>query len=279
MNTLEARRQQALLAALDPASNHDDIATSAAGIGASGPRAGLGLAAYRANATATAERALIDVFPTLRAMVGAGDFAHLARGFWSAHPPRRGDLGEWGDAFPAWLEALPALAEWPYLGDCARLELALRHNERAADAVFDAGSLGLLGSADPARLVLRLRPGSAVLRSAWPIATIHMAHRAAGGETGFAAVRAALAAGGGETVLVVREGWRATLHRLDPASAGWTDSLFAGSSLAESLARAGDGFDFSAWLVDAVRGSWLQRVEHRPEPGDAPADSTGEPRR
>ncbi len=251
----EAQRQSALLAA---------IAGQAAPLAVREPhsRAARGLEAYRANAEALAERALSAVFATVQPMVGAENFQHLACEFWQAHPPLRGDVGEWGDEFPAWLDAHAAMARWPWLSDCARLDLALHHNERAADAVFDAASLALLESTDPALLAMQLMPGSAVLRSRWPIATIHAAHRvdAAHSESAFASVRAALDAARGEQVLVVRQGWRAQAQALPQADAVWTDSLLAGANLSAALERAGENFDFATWLGTAVRGQWLKGV-------------------
>ncbi|MDP3819932.1 MAG: DNA-binding domain-containing protein [Burkholderiales bacterium] len=251
----EARRQSALLAAIGGRAAPLAIRELPA-------RAARGLEAYRANAEALAERALGAVFATVQPMVGEENFKHLACEFWQAHPPQRGDVGEWGGEFPAWLETHGAMARWPWLGDCARLDLALHHNERAADAVFDAASLALLESTDPALLVMQLMPGTAVLRSRWPVATIHAAHRvdAAQSEAAFANVRSALDEERGEKILVVRQGWRAQAIVLAHADADWTDSLLAGANLSAALERAGEHFDFAAWLSTAVRGQWLKDV-------------------
>lgn len=252
----EAQRQRQLLAA---------VATGAAPIGGlreSGVRATRGLEAYRANAEAIAERALASAFATVQAMVGDADFKHLACEFWRAHPPERGDLGEWGNAFPAWLAAHRGLTAWPWLADCARLDLALHRSERAADAALDAASLGRLESVDPSQLRLLLMPGTALLGSPWPIATIHRAHQFEGdaAERAFADVREAVAAQRGEQVLVARQGWRAVVHLLDALTAAWTQDLLDGANLAAALTRAGPGFDFAAWLASALRESWLEAV-------------------
>jgi len=255
----EAERQRLLLAAL---AGPVTAAAPGLSIRESQARAARGLEAYRANAEALAERALSAAFATVQAMVGEENFRHLACEFWRADPPLRGDVGECGDAFPVWLELHAAMARWPWLGDCARLDQALHHNERAADAVFDAASLALLESTDPARLALQLMPGTAVLRSRWPIATIHAAHRVdeAHSEAAFAQVRAALDAKRGEQVLVVRQGWRAVVCELGQAGADWAEQLLAGASLSAALERAGEGFDFAAWLGTAVREQWLKGV-------------------
>lgn len=245
----EAARQQALLAAI--------VAPQAA---ADAPP---GLRAYRANANAGAERALAAACPTLRALIGEADFAQLAREFRHAHPPQRGDLGEWGDALPEWIAAHPGLGDWPYLADCARLDLALHRCERAADAAFDAASLGLLASADPARLRLHLMPGVAVIASNWPLASIHAAH-ADGAEQAFERAREAIAGQRGEAVVVARAGWRGTVQRIDaPGTAAFMQALLQGADLAGALDAAGAGFDFAAWLAQAVRHQWLAKAIQR----------------
>ena len=253
----EAQRQQALIAAIGAAGS-DGSATAS--------RAARGLEVYRANAQAAADRALGAAFATVRAMVGDDDFSHLAHEFWQARPPTRGDMGEWGAEFPEWLTAHPGLAPWPYLGDCARLDLAIHVNERAADAEFDAASLTLLGTCDPDRAHLAWMPGVQLLSSPWPIATIHHAHQTEADERerAFDAVRAALAEPRAgqyqEQVLVARKGWRAVVHRLDAAEAGFAHSVQRGASLGAALAQAGGGFDFAHWLGRALRESWLKGV-------------------
>jgi len=255
VSAAEAQRQQALLAALatrGPAPA--DLALCA-----DAERATQGLNAYRINAAAIADRALAAAFPTVAALIGTEDFARLAHDFWRAAPPILGDLGEWGDAFPAWLEAHEAFTAWPYFGDAARLDLAVHRCERAADGGLDAVSLGLLSSTEPDQLTLRLKPGSALIESRWPIVAIHAAHH--GADAGFDAVREALAQGTAETALVVRKGWRAGVHRLDPASAGWTAQLLAGVTLDRALAAAGEAFDFTAWLAMALQEDWLKGAQ------------------
>lgn len=254
--SVEAQRQQALLAAFTASPGH--VVTPP--LRETGERAERGIEVYRANAEALAERALGAVFATVQAMLGEEDFAHLAADFWRVHPPQRGDMGEWGEEFPAWLAAHRAMAPWPYLGDCARLDLALHRNERAADAVFDAASLTLLESTEPEQLRLMLMPGTELLRSTWPVGTIHHAHHAAAdqSEAAFETVRVALEPPRAEAVLVVREGWRAVVHLVDRDAADWIDALLRGHSLDAALSAAGNGFDFASWLGTALRRGWLK---------------------
>lgn len=263
----EARRQSQLLAALFRHAGAGD------GLRSRGPAIARGLAAYHANAGVLAERALRAAAPTVAAMLGEDDFARLARALWAAHPPTRGDLAEWGQALPAFIEAEPGLAEWPWLADAARLDLARHAAERAADAELDAGSLQLLAEADPQAVVLVTMPGLAVLVSGWPIATLHAAHHDDGPDP-FAPVRAALAERRGEAACVARDGWRVRVQRLCAADAAFMNALLAGASLAEALQSAGAGFDFADWLGRAIAQRWLKAVQLRHDPGSPLHDGT-----
>lgn len=251
----ELERQRALVGAI--LAPRADVATLA--LNETGQRAERGLAAYRANAEALAERTLGAAFGSIRAMLGDDDFAHLAAEFWRARPPQRGDVGEWGADFADWLHAHHAMARWPYLADCARLDFALHLNERAADASFDADSLALLADTDPRRLRLVPMPGTSLVSSRWPIVTIHRAHLG-GADADFALAREAIERERAQHALVWRDDWRATLTELAEPEAAWTASLLAGANLASALDRAGPAFDFAAWLARAIQQRWLKGV-------------------
>ena len=272
-------------------------AAQAARLRERGERLQLGLGAYRAHATLTAARALEAAYPTVAAMVGDEALASLARALWQASPPCRGDLAQWGLDLPAFIETRPELDPWPYLADAARLDAALMRCESAADAEPEPATLELLATQDPARLRLRLMPCVQLLASRWPIATLHAVHQglwkavtdtgasadadfgpagdlgqdaASGPESVFggsaddarlAPAREALADGRAESVVVAREGWRAVVQEVAPSDFAWMQALQERLPLDAALVRAGRGFDFEAWLRQAVAARWLQRAE------------------
>lgn len=261
----EAARQQALLAAITAPAGAEQAALARAAWLGTPAQVARGLAAYRANAHALAHRALAAALPTFEAMVGADQLPVLARAFWHAHPPVCGDIAEWGEALPDWVAAQPALADWPWLPDAVRLDLAVHRAERAADDVLDAATLAWLGDRDPATLQLLPAPGLAMIASAWPIVTMFQAHRAlaAGDPNALAPVRAALDAQDSETALVSRQGWRAEVTRLDPADPPFMRQVLAGQDLSSALDAAGPAFDFADWLHRALAGGWLKGVASR----------------
>lgn len=251
----EAERQRLLVEGiLAPRADETGLPTRE-----TGARALRGLQAYRVNASASAERVLGAAYPTVRQLVGDEDFDHLARGHWRAHPPTLGDLGEWGDGFPAWLAAHDRLRDWPYLADCARVDWALHRCERSADHRLDAGSVARLGDTDPARLRVLFAPGLAVIESRWPVAAIHLAHQAEAGVS-LDAAREAIAAERGESVVVFRRGWKAVLAAVDATTAHWMRQLLEGCDLDTAIAQAGEGFDFTGWLTQAIQANWLKEI-------------------
>lgn len=267
--TAEAERQQRLLQALWPA---EASRLPGAGRAATGGLATVGLAqglqAYRANAGAAAERALAAACPTVQQLVGHEAFAGIARTLWQRHPPRHGDLAQWGADLPGFLAADPALQDEPCLADVARLDLAVHRAELAADATLDPATLGRLADHEPESLWLQLAPGAAIVVSAYPVARIWQAHRHDGADR-FVAVRAAFEAGQGDHALVWRPGWRGEVVRLEPPETGFMQALLQGLSLGAALDAAPD-LDFNAWLQRALQLQWLADVALSPSCTETP---------
>lgn len=259
----EALRQQMLLRALwrdAPASALQGHVRALRGTSAQA-----GLAAYRGNATALAERALGGHFPTVAALVGDESFAGLARAFWQRHPPQRGDLAEWGEALPDFIGASEQLAGEPYLTDVARLDGCVHLGLRAADAAAEAPALDALASHDPSQLALKLTPGAALLSSAWPVAAIWLAHqRPADDADRFDDVRTAFAAQRAEHAFVWRDGYAVRVAALGDGDAAFTRALLARQPLDRALDAAHSAVDadfaFDRWLARALASRWLAAV-------------------
>lgn len=251
----EAQRQQMLLRAL-----WRDAGSAVVQGWLADRHAGRGLVAYRSNVGALAERALAAAFPTVMQLVGDESFGALARDFWQHRAPQRGDLAWFGERLPAFIAGNEQLAGEPYLADCARLDWAVHRAESAADAPTAVAGLDRLAGDDPSRLALRLVPGSALIESPHPVATIRQAHRSDAPDR-FAAVRAAFAAGRAEQAFVWRAGWKAQVAALSPSDAAFTRGVLAGASLAQALQDAGAPFEFQPWLLRALREGWIAAVE------------------
>jgi hypothetical protein len=267
-----ALQQQALLHALAASGIQNAtnliaayvLLTRTTGIILSKNRVQRGLQAYRANAAALAERALLAAYPVLQQLLGSESFAMLARDLWAAHPPERGDLAQWGGTLPAYLQSAPALAdlvsEHPYLPDVARLEWALHSMATAADASQDSASFALLASQPPETLQLRLAPGTQLMKSSYPTVAIWQAH---GASTDLREATRLLAEGIGQTAVIWRHGYAPRTRAVGVDEAALLRSALAKGSVGAAVAAAlavESAFDLGDWLTAAVQSGLLLSV-------------------
>ena len=249
-----ALQQQALLDALLAWPADDAIKNIATCIEDTGAR---GLKAYQANGHALSERALQAAYPVVSQLLGEESFAHLARALWHAQPPTRGDIAQWGGGLSVFLETSAQLQDEPYLPDVVRVEWALHLCAGATDAQADLASLALLTTHAPECLQLWMAPGCAVVRSAWPVASIVGAH--IDGVPSLQEAGAQLRGGEAQDTVV----WRAGLRpRVRLALAGEADGLrvlIQGGSLAQAL-DAAPQLDFGQWLPLAVQSGLVLGV-------------------
>jgi hypothetical protein len=190
--------------------------------------------------------------------MGEDSFASLARAFWHASPPVRGDIAQWGNSLASFVSASEQMADDPYLADVVALEWLLHTCASAEDQAVDASSFALLSEHDPAELHLRLSPGCATLRSAWPVVSIVQAH--VEGSPGFDEVGQRLRAALAETALVWRVGLRPAVREALPDEQAFLNAVLAGQPLGVALGLA-PALDISAWLPMAVQSGLLLGVQ------------------
>jgi hypothetical protein len=222
---------------------------------------GRGLKAYSSNGHMLAQGALQAAFPVVAQLVGEDGFSDLARAVWHGHPPKRGDLAQWGDALPDFVRNSDQLQDEPYLGDVARVEWSLHRCQFGGDVAADLASLQLLTTESPDDVCLQLAPGCAIVRSIWPIANILGAHLE--GVPSFQEVGEQLRAGLAQDVVVWRDGLR---PRCRAAIAGEADCLAAlldGQSLGQALETSGT-LSFETWLPLAVQTSLVLGASKHP---------------
>jgi len=259
MSTL-ARQQQALVAALFDWPADDAIKSIAAHVM---DKDGRGLKAYQANGHALAVRALQAAYPVLTQLLGEESMGDLARAYWHAFPPQRGDLAHWGEGLEGFVAQSMQLQDVPYLPDVARLEWAVHSLATWEDAAPDPHSLALLTTEDPNTLWLRLAPGTTVVCSDWPITTLHAAH----GDNGpsFEDVGRLLQARVAEDAVVWRQGFQPGIRAALAGEAAFLHALLAQDSLGAALDVA-PNLDVSAWLPVAVQSGLLLAVQTGPIP-------------
>lgn len=257
MNAL-ARQQDALLALLWRPGHQEALHAAQHVLAGDFAR---GLLAYRSNAHMLAQRALGAAFPVTRQLLGDENFAPLARDLWRHAPPARGDIAQWGAAFPRRLHELLHEHE-PWLPDLASVEWALHRAATAADGEPDHGSLARLADVEPASLRLRLAPGTTCVTSRWPVVTVIEAH---GPHGSLEDARLALGAPQAQSAVVWREGLRPMVRQALEGEAAFITAVQAGRCLAAALDAAPE-LEFETWLLPAVRSRLLLGVDYLKEP-------------
>lgn len=121
----------------------------------------------------TCRTGLVDclrtAYPAVATALGKAYFDALAVEFIQASPPASPVLQEYSPEFPHFVEHFPPLAEWPWLGDVARIDWARREAYHAADAeVISAAHLQTLPVESLLRASLRLHPSLRTLTSPYP---------------------------------------------------------------------------------------------------------------
>ena len=249
MTTL-ARQQQALLAALlewPPQPAVRNLNGYAEGVGAHPER---GFKVYQANGHMLAERALRAAYPVLEQMLGAESFTELARAFWHACPPVHGDITVWGAHLAGFVGRSAQLQDEAFLPDVARAEWALHCCASAPDCDSNLTTLSLLTTEDPQNLCLTLAPGLVTLSSAWPLASLMLAHLES--KPSFEEVGRQLRNPVPQEVVIWRSGFQPRLRLAMPGEATLLQALQTGAALGPALDTA-TGLDFSQWLPLAVQ--------------------------
>lgn len=186
---------------------------------------------YRHNIFANLTDALAAAYPVVRRLVGEGFFEYAADGYIRRHPPRSGNLHDFGAPFAEFLAAFAPARELAYLPDVARLEWTWQEAYHAADAA--ALALDELAAVTPERylgLVFHLHPSVRLLASAYPILRIWRVNQP--DDAGDATVNLA---DGGVRLLVVRRGLDVVI---EPLGAG-DDALLRAFAAGQTLEQAG----------------------------------------
>ena len=206
-----------------------------------------GLPVYRNSVVRGAIDVLGDNYPAVRAMSGEGNFAALARAYWTAHPPRDGVMARYGFGFADFIAAESPPGMPNILPDIARLDRAWSEAHLAAEA--EILSAGVLASADPERLAdltIRLHPSVRLLHAK---RAVHPSWAAAR----FEALMVPAGPEPGETILIWRPRYEVRHRVIEPAEAALLEPLAAGIPLGLAAERTGSGIDpFIRLLKDGV---------------------------
>jgi hypothetical protein len=131
---------------------------------------GTRFAVHRDGYPARIASSLAEAFPAVANILGEGSLAKLTDRFIRDGGSLERNLNRVGRSLPTFLESDSLTRELPFLPDLAALEWAVFECfHRATGGDFDASSVGAFSPDDWARARIVFRPGTAVVRSEWPI--------------------------------------------------------------------------------------------------------------
>ena len=227
-----------------------------------GGRTAMRFNVYRNNVAHSMIEALGQTFAAVRNLAGADRFAHVARLFISAHPPRSPLLFEYGREFAGFLDEFPpARQQMPWLADIARFERAWLDAWHAADALpLEAAVLAQIAPEALASIRLAPHPASAVVTSQWPVLALWEAARTGAPEIS--------AEPSWSAVLVTRPHLAVITTALSEPEALMTQALLSGIRFdnAVEIAFAEDrNFDLSTALAKLMASGAFAHLKDQPE--------------
>lgn len=189
---------------------------------------------YRNNTFANLTDALAAVYPVIQRLVGVEFYAYAADSYIRRHPPRSGNLHDFGGAYAEFLREFAPAQSLSYLPDVADLEWAWHHAFHAADAQpFAMETLRAVAPELCDSLVFQLHPSVRLLQSDYPVLPIWQANQAdAGGDATVDLDR------GGARLLVIRRGLDVEIEPLEVGEYALLRAFAEGQTLAAADAQA-----------------------------------------
>jgi hypothetical protein len=192
------------------------------------------LSVYRNNVFIVLSKTLASTYPVVERLVGEGFFRYAANRYIHQYPSQSGDLTDYGDRFPTFLETFEPAAQLVYLPDMARLEWAYHQAYHAAGhAPLD---IIRLQSVDPARyeqLMFRLHPSARLLTSRYPVQQIWQVSQAE-----FTGDQSVDINSGGVLMLLIRSKPDVEMQTLIPAEFAFLQALADNAGFATACEKA-----------------------------------------
>lgn len=168
------------------------------------------LQVYRNNTFANLTEALGAIYPVVHRLVGDEFFGFITNRFIPLHPPRSGNLHDFGGELAEFLARFEPAQSLPYLPDVARLEWAWHESFHAGDAMaFDLSSLSGVAPERYGSLVFALQPSARLVASPYPILRIWEVN-----QPDFAGDQTVNLDQGTDRLLVVRRGLRVEIEAI-----------------------------------------------------------------
>lgn len=210
---------------------------------------------YQNNVFESLTSALKAIYPVIERLVGEGFFRFAADHYIRQHPPRSGNLHDFGMHYAAFLAGFAPAAGLPYLPDVARLEWAWHEAFHAEDATpFDARRLAEVPVELQGNLRFVLNPSARFIDSVYPILSIWKANQDQAPEEIIDLTQ------GGAPLMVIRRSLRVEIETLTPGCHALLRALEQDAYLevaCDAALAVESNFDLAAALQHGIQGGVL----------------------
>ncbi len=224
---------------------------------AQGRDAGRRFNVYRNNVAVSLTDALETGFPVIAKLIGQENFRAIAGVFLRQHPPASPVMMFYGAEFPAFLRNFEPLQHLGYLGDVAKVEMALRHAYHAEDAQAIApDALAQISPEDLPNIRMSIAPSVQVLSSPWPIYDLWAYNSIEGHPKPQA---------GAQDMLITRVEFDPLPHLLPSGSVEFIAALRGNATLSEATEQTTKtyaDFDLGAVLGLLLTGNAITSITH-----------------
>ncbi|MCK4587165.1 MAG: putative DNA-binding domain-containing protein [Gammaproteobacteria bacterium] len=195
--------------------------------------------------------ALGGVFEVVKKLVGDDFFAHVAESYVRVHSSTSGNVHDFGESFPEYLETFLGLETLPYLSGVARLEWAYHAAFHSpVGEMLNINKLSRVSESQYEQLTLFLSPACYLLRSNYPVLRIWQVN-----QEDYEGDEVVDLEEGGVALAIVREGKQIAFHSLSPGAFAMLKAISVGETFNTSCQAAlniDSGCDVSKVLQDAV---------------------------
>lgn len=226
-----------------------------------------GIAIYRRNLLANAQRALSISFPTVFELLDSDVGANLTQQFLRYSPPNQGDWALWGSHFSAFIKDTEIAQDYAYLADCAALDWGVHVALHGPDHTLSTASMQLLANCDLEKLVVIFNQNVQLFKTPYPLLAIFDAHHQQQQKAREAALRSAKQALSlpleDHFVMIYRPQFHPEIRCLSHSEGRFMVALMAQKSLSEALDVVSDDADFSfeTWLLNAVEHNLIHNLQ------------------
>ncbi len=218
------------------------------------------LAIYRESILGGMSKALAEVYPVCRQLVGDHFFEHLADIYVRQYVSTSADITCYGEQLADFIEDFEAASSVPYLADVARLEWAWHRAINAPDeAVLTVHQLNQVAGEDYAEIILQLQGSATLLRSPYPILHIWQVHQ----DDYEGEIEVSLEEGGID-LLVWRCGQELHIEPLDEIQTLFVEQLQKKTSLAKTfmiLLEKSPHTNLAGLLSTSLEQGWCSGME------------------